>query len=373
MKAHATFTIVVAAALLACGGSDGPHKTTFPIKDEATKKPTPKKPAPVARSLKDLVGGQLVSVNVVGAGPHTETVRKAIGSKPGDAFNADRISSDIRAVWATTKIEDVKVNGVLTAAGKVALTFTIKPRATVRSLVFEGNKGLSNEALTALSKLEKGSLLNMVKVFNLRDKIGDAYTEQGYLLATIKAKTREVSNGRVDVVFKIVERARIQIAAINIAGVGAARARALRPLLKTKSGANSVGGAYVAAKFRRALLKVTDYYYNRGFINVVIREPKVSFLSKNKKKLTISIKIKEGKRFRVGKLAVKGKLKAPTRAYLLKLGLRRGLLFSRIKVVNAIKRLVAFHKTKGVAKPRIAPVTKIDERRGLVHLTFQIQ
>jgi len=369
----ACVALLAGGALLACGGGEGTHKTSFPMKDEAGPKPKPKQTVPVAKSIKDLIGGQLVSVNILGAGAHDTAVRKAIGSKPGDAYNTARVGWDIRAIWATGKVDDVQAKGVLTGPGKVVLTYTIKPRSIVRTVVYQGNKAISTDALNALGKFKDGELLNMVKVFVLRDRVGDLYTEQGHLFATVKAKVRPLSNGRVDVAFTIVERERVQIAAVKLTGISVARKKALLALIKEKNGANAVGGSYVAAKFRRSLNRVTDYYFNRGFINVAIAAPKVSFLSKNKKRMTVSVKIKEGKRFRVGKVAVKGKLKGSARAYRAKLGLRRFTMFSRAKVVTAMKRLVAFHKSKGVDTPKIVPVTKIHEKRAIIDITFEIR
>lgn|GEM_PF-5653132 len=364
-----------AALLLACGGGGGggaARKSSYPIKDD-TKTPGKTAKVPVAKSLQDLVGGQIVAINVVGDPKDAKVVRKAIGSKPGDAFNVGRVGNDIRAIWATQRVKDVKVTGVLVGPEKVSLTYTIKPRPRVRGILFQGNKQIPNKELATLVKVKKNALLDMVAVFNLRDEIGEYYTEKGFLLASVRTKTRPLSHNRVDVMFKIDERVRISIAAIKFEGVRGARAKALAGLVRQPGGANSVGGPYVAAKFRRSLLRVTDYYYNRGYINVVVREPKVSFLAKNKRQLTVTVKITAGKRYRFGKVAIKGSLKAPVRAYRARLKLRRGQIFSRAKVVAAIQRMVALHKSKGVERPNITPVTKINQRRHTVDLTFQVQ
>lgn len=369
-----TFVLSAAAALLlACGGGGGAaRKSSYPIKDD-TKTPDKAVKVPVAKSLQDLVGGQIVAINVVGDPKNAKVIREAIGSKPGDAFNVGRVGNDIRAIWATQRVADVKVTGVLVGPEKVSLTYTIKARPIIRSVLFQGNKQIPDKELGQLIKFKKGALLDMVAVFNLRDDIGEYYTEKGFLLASVQTKTRTLSHNRVDVMFKIDERVRISIASIKFEGVGGARAKALAALVRQPGGTNSVGGPYVAAKFRRSLLRVTDYYYNRGYINVVVREPKVSFLAKNKKQLTVTVKITEGKRYRVGKVAIKGSLKAPVRVYRARLKLRRGQIFSRAKVVAAIKRLVALHKSKGIDQPNITPVTKINQRRHTVDLTFQVQ
>jgi Outer membrane protein/protective antigen OMA87 len=56
-------------------------------------------------------------------------------------------------------------------------------------------------------------------------------------------------------------------------------------------------------QLKQDINKLTAFYFNTGFINSQIAEPEITF---DKKGIYIKIQIKEGKRFKIGKVEISG-------------------------------------------------------------------
>ena len=115
---------------------------------------------------------------------------------------------------------------------------------------------------------------------------------------------------------------------------------------------------------------MTAYYFNNGFINAQIAEPEITF---DKKGIYIKIQIKEGKRFKVGKVEISGDLLKKSRAELLKsLTVKPGKNYDREAMMKDIDFLTQACNDEGYAYADVNPKIDTKEKEQLVDIDFQI-
>jgi outer membrane protein insertion porin family len=131
-------------------------------------------------------------------------------------------------------------------------------------------------------------------------------------------------------------------------------------------------GTYREDVFQRDLLLLQSYYYDRGYVNVKVGDPRIE-LSPDRRSLYIAISIDEGPRYRVGTVSVQGELLESPAWYLERLTVKPGALFNRSNVQQDIQTLTTHFKNKGYAYVNAIPSTNVDEKHRTVSLVFDIQ
>ncbi len=121
-----------------------------------------------------------------------------------------------------------------------------------------------------------------------------------------------------------------------------------------------------------ALYEVTDnltaFYYDNGFLNVQVDEPQIASAADR-----VMIAIYEGPLYRVGSIAIEGRLKFPRREVESQLTMRSGQPFRGSALQRNVLALADFYSDRGFAYVNIDPRTKMDSERHLVNVRFFIK
>ncbi|MCA9665404.1 MAG: outer membrane protein assembly factor BamA [Myxococcales bacterium] len=299
----------------------------------------------------------------------------ALITKKGKNYSPARLSADVRAIWAMGYFEDVKVLAGPVPGG-VVLVYVVKEKPSVRKIIVGGNDEVDLDKINEVLDLKRNGILNVAKIKRNVGKIRDLYTEKGFYLAEVSYRLRRVSAAEVDIIFDIKENAKVIIRRITFIGNKAIDAPTLKSSIGTQEGGFfsflTSSGTYQETAFERDLLIITSLYYDRGFINVKLSSPQI-VLSPDKRFMYITIHIKEGLKYKIGKVDVKGTLLWPKKELLDLINTEGGQIFNRTRLGKDVIRLTNKYKDKGYAYANVTPLTSIDANRRIVDLTFEFQ
>lgn len=302
-------------------------------------------------------------------------IRAVLATKVGQPLSLSQLAVDTRAIWGMGYFDDVQVNLLTSSKGPI-LVYVVREKPSVRKIIVGGHDEVDLDKINEVLDLKRNAILDVAQVKRNVQKIRDLYTEKGFYLAEVKYRLRKVSENRVDILIDIQENDEVKIRRVTFIGNKKLRDDELKKVMGTQEGGFfsfiTSSGTYQESAFERDMLLLTALYYDRGYINVKISEPAV-LLSPDKRYMYITIHVREGRRYRIGKLDFKGDLLWPKETLHENLRTKPGQIFNRTRLGKDVMRLSNGYKDKGYAYANISPLTSIDANKRTVSLTFDLQ
>ena len=116
---------------------------------------------------------------------------------------------------------------------------------------------------------------------------------------------------------------------------------------------------------------LTAYYFDHGFLEAKLSEPKIDL--SNPKKIRIEIGIVEGPQYHLGNIDFKGDVLTTKEALFKVLKMKRGDTYSNTAIRREVNAIMAKFADQGYAYVEVNPETSVDNKNLLVHLTFEIE
>ncbi len=138
------------------------------------------------------------------------------------------VNKGVKDLYATGLFSDVRVRR---EGNRVIVTVT--ENNIINRVAFEGNSKVKTETLTAEIQSKSRGPYSRPTVDADIERIKDIYRRSGHAAAAVTARTVDLPNGRLDVVFAIDEGEKTGIKAINFVGNVAYSSGKLRDLMQT--------------------------------------------------------------------------------------------------------------------------------------------
>lgn len=329
-------------------------------------------PAPAAGDITaaELETATIASVDIAGLESLPRaSVRLAIRSQAGDPIARSVLRGDLRRIMAIRGVADVRVDAVRVGTG-IGLRYVVAEAERIAGIDVDGNSALSDADLVRLTKLQIGGALDPLAVRDGAAHIRRRYRVGGYYRADVSWKVSTPGDGAV-IVYSVDEGPKVSIEKVTFPGARALAQAELSKLLAGKSTWNAVGAVLVDDDLTEGVLRITGEYYDRGYINLTVGKHVVKDVSSDRVELVIPIE--EGPQFRLGTIAVTGKLAAPVADYLGVITSKTGDVFNRSKVGADILALAAFQQqATGNRDDFITPLTNVDPDKHTVDIRFEI-
>jgi outer membrane protein insertion porin family len=201
-----------------------------------------------------------------------------------------------------------------------------------------------------------------------------AYEKKGYLDADIRYETTPVGENEVDVTFLVDEHEPVRIQHIEFEGNTQFDDGDLKRVMQT--GERSILSPITGAgNLDREVLKtdterLTAYYYENGYIDVRIDEPKIE---RQEDGLTVTIKIDEGEQYHFGKITTGGEtLPEIEEIQQGKFDAQEGEVFKPSLLRKDITALTEAYGDRSYAFVNVTPATNIDQADKRVDVTYTI-
>ena len=129
-------------------------------------------------------------------------------------------------------------------------------------------------------------------------------------------------------------------------------------------------GTLQNVQLKQDIQKLNSYYYNNGFVNAQIAEPLITHDAKG---IYIKIIVKEGKRFKIGKVEISGDDLTKARGDLFALlKSKAGNFYDREAIMKDMEAITLAANDEGYAHADVDPRVTTHEQEQLVDLNFKL-
>ena len=296
-----------------------------------------------------------------------------IKSKEGNPFFEEDITADIKTIFKMGFFLDVSAGATSTPQGKI-VTFTVLEKGLITDIQIKGNKALSKDDIQEVMTIKTRQSLNQEKIKADIEKIKTLYDSKGYYNAEITDSVEKDGEKDFRVILDIKENDRVYVRTITFEGNEAYSSKELKNMMSTSEynilNFITDSGLLKRDQLKQDINKLTAFYFNSGFINAQVGEPEITF---DKKGIYIKIQIKEGKRFKIGKVEISGDLLVKPRAELLEaLKIKQNKNYDREAIMKDIDFLTQACNDEGYAYADVNPKIDTKEKEQLVDVDFQI-
>jgi outer membrane protein insertion porin family len=308
----------------------------------------------------------------------------AVSSKSGQTLDQAKVDADIKAIFALGHFRDVVADLSDGDKGPV-LTFVVSEKPIIRDIRIEGNKELSANKIREVLEVRGNTPYTPANLQVSVRKVKKLYADEGYYLAEVTTATEEKSPTEIRITFKIKEGKKIRISKIRFTGNHIYSDSKLKGgwFYRVSGGVMETREKWMfswitgAGTYKDEVLKndanlIADLYFNNGYVNIKVSEPKVELLP-NKKGLLVTIDISEGEQYRVGSIGFSGDMIEPEETLRKGLKLESGEIFNRSLLRNDVLGLTDFYADRGYAFANVSPVTRLDQQQRLVNVTYDME
>ncbi|MDH4228531.1 MAG: outer membrane protein assembly factor BamA [Nitrospirota bacterium] len=377
----------------------GPLQAQVPASTQVMPQPTPSSSAesPDPSAITDLIGveDKIDTASLLGrtvtrveiAGNRqiaASTVLGLLGTRSGDPLAAQRVRSDIEAVFSLGFFSDVAVEGAPEGSNGVVVTVRVVELPALSGAVgLTGNHKVVKETLLAhTTGMVEGAFLTPADTVRARRAMLSDYSSEGFLRARVVPvevvdKDPETSTPAVSLTFVVDEGRKTRIRKIDFTGNSSFASRTLRGRLKSEERFWATSWLTGSGVFRQThieedLVRLEDFYQDRGFLDVSVAQPELS-LSSDRLWYTVTYPIEEGPVYHVGKVTYRHGGVVPEADLTRKLDLPTGTLFNRSTLRGNIQTISDRLGERGYAFAQVAPEFHRDPVTGVVDIDYNIQ
>ncbi|HSA24099.1 MAG TPA: POTRA domain-containing protein, partial [Myxococcota bacterium] len=239
-----------------------------------------------------------------------DAIRVVLQSQPGEPLSRTQLAADLKAIYGLGYFADVRAELEDSDEGP-KLVFVVTEKPSIASVDYRGNEEVDNEKLKEVVDIQPLSVLDVAKIRANEVKIRDLYVEKGFFLAEVTHELKPAPDNSVALTFVVHERAKIQVKRITFIGNLKVAEDELESGIETREGSFwswlTSSGTYKEEGLKRDVMRIQDYYYNHGYLNVKVSEPLVE-ISRDRQYLYVTIPIEEGEMYRFGQMAFSGDL-----------------------------------------------------------------
>jgi outer membrane protein insertion porin family len=301
-----------------------------------------------------------------------EAIRVYLTSRPGETLSLDSVDKDVRAIYKMGFFKDVEAR-LTEENGKTILTYWVKERPLIREIRTEGHKGLSKDEMENALKVRPRTILNPVKIRAGVENAKREFEKKGFLDADITYRTEDIAPGEIVLTFTVNENDKIRVKEMLFEGNKAFSGKQLASILSTRK-ANFLSRFMNTGVLNRDALKtdverLTAWYYDNGYINVKVDEPKVK---RKDDGLYVTMRIEEGDQFSMGDVSFTGEVPGGEPLAKLRVGLEKGKVFKASELRDDVFRLTGYFSDQGYAFVNVEPNTSVHPETKTVDVAYRV-
>ncbi|MEK6695974.1 MAG: outer membrane protein assembly factor BamA [Candidatus Deferrimicrobiota bacterium] len=319
-------------------------------------------------------GFRVVAVEVRGASRVApDAVRKVMGTQAGQELDLSMVRQDVKAIYRMGYFRDVTFD-TEEVPGGYRLTVIVAEKPIVGGVQVEGNKDVETTDLRAAVTLKERSLFQEEKVKESVSKLIEVCQNKGFIDASVEASVAEDSEGALRVTFRVAEGTKLKIERIVIIGNQFHPTKAIRKVMDTSEKGLfsfiSDSGTFKKDVLETDVRKLEALYQNNGFLDSKISEP---IVGRGKKGLIVTIRIFEGRQYRVGEVRFSGESGIPEETLRKTVKLNRGDLFNRETLLSDLLALTTLVNDEGYAQALVSPGVEKRKEYPVADVTYRFE
>ncbi|MBS3732231.1 MAG: outer membrane protein assembly factor BamA [Desulfobacterales bacterium] len=300
-------------------------------------------------------------------------ILRVIKTSAGDAFDRDRLSADLEAIYQMGYFDDVRVAAEETEDGRVVI-FTVEEKPTLRTIEVTGNRVYDDEEVRENIDISSGAILNISRIKRNVRAIETMYKELNYHNVKVDYEIEELDHNRADLIFTVEEGKKVRIREIRLEGNKAYSDKALKKIMKTSEKGFfswlTSSGELDAQRLEQDVMRLEAHYQNNGYADARVAEPEVEYEGDW---IYVTIKIHEGPRYKVGEISFQGELIRPADELQQKVSIDKQAYYSREVLRNDVITLSDLYADQGYARADVRPGIKKREDADVIDVAFHLK
>ena len=302
-----------------------------------------------------------------------DAVRKAMSTQVGQELDLEKVRQDVKAIYRMGYFRDVTFD-TEEVPGGYRLTVIVAEKPIVGTVLIEGNKDVDTADLRAALTVKERSLFQEEKVKESVNKLKEVCQNKGFIDASVEASVAEDSEGALRVTFRVAEGPKLKIERIVVTGNQYHPTNAILKVMDTsEKGFFSFitdSGTFKKDVLENDVRKIEALYQNSGFLDSKISEPVVD---RGKKGLIVTIRIFEGRQYRVGEIHFSGESGIPEDTLRKTVRLTRGELFDRETLLSDLLALTTLVNDEGYAQALVSPGVEKRKEYPVADVTYRFE
>jgi outer membrane protein insertion porin family len=320
-----------------------------------------------------------LDIKFIGAANVAEQVVRAnMQVREGIDLDDTLIDQDIRSLYRTGLFEFIEVKRDVRPDRSVNLVFELTPKFRVLRVNYDGNVKVKSRRLDKEVKTKPNTPLDERQVKEDVTKIREYYQKSGYNQIKVSyAIDRNRNTGFGDVTFKIDEGVKVKISRVNFVGNDNVKKGKLRKAIETKKWTIfswiTGSGRFKDDQFQDDLDKLRDYYRELGYLDVEVPADQVKYDYPSAKKLVLTIRVIEGRQYKVGDISISGNTIISTENLRSLLRQTTGTIFAPSKIDADVTALQDAFGKDGYIETRVQLVRKPNLETGAIDVEYRIR
>ncbi|MBL8579622.1 MAG: outer membrane protein assembly factor BamA [Mesorhizobium sp.] len=300
-----------------------------------------------------------------------QTIRDYVTIKPGRNFSTADIDESVKVLFGTGLFSDVSVNQV---GG--TLVIQVSEYQVVNQVLFQGNKKIKDAQLTQTAQLKPRATFSPDQMDADVEAIKQAYSRIGRDDAIVNARTIDLGDNRVNVVFEINEGGRTKIANINFVGNQAFSSRRLQDVITTKKSTILSfvmrDDIYAEDRLRADEEALRRFYFNRGYADFQVISASGE-LDEATNEYTVNFTIDEGQRYTFSEINVDSTLpEVPSESLMPLVETKPGDVYSAKNIEDTIIKLTEHLAGLGYPFTQVTPRGDRNFENRTISVTYAI-
>ena len=319
-------------------------------------------------------GFRVVAVDVQGARRVSpDNIRQVMATKPGQDLDLARVREDVKAVYRMGYFRDVTFD-TEEVPGGYRLTVIVAEKPVVGSVQIEGNKDVDGAELRAAVTLKEKTFFQEEKVKESVSKMKEVCQNKGYFDAVVEAAVSEDADGSMRVTFRVAEGTKLSVERIVVTGNYFYPEKEIRKVMDTseKGFWSFITDSGILKKdvLENDVRKIESLYQNNGFMDSKVSDP---MISRGKEGLIVTVRVFEGRQYRVGEIRFTGESGIPEYKLRLAVKLARGEVFNREVLLADLLALTTLVNDEGYAQALVSPGVDRQKEYPLADVTYRFE
>ena len=302
-------------------------------------------------------------------------VKAKLSQKIGEPVSQEKTNEDIKIIYKMGYFDDVKVE-IESFEGGVKLFYIIKEKPTITRVEFQGNKELDDAKLKEKLTITPGSIADTVLIQDNATIIGKIYEEDGYWLSNIVPVVKKISDDEVSLTYQIDEGTKVKVRNILFEGNRNISSKKIKKVMDTKEwwlfSFVTSSGYYKKDQMTKDIEKIKNLYFDNGYIKVMAAEPEIT-LDKQKKGMTINIRISEGDLYKLTSMNFAGNKAFDNETIQKKIKLVPNTVFRKSLLEKDMRAISDLYSENGYALVSVMPDLSPDDSNKTVAVTLHIE
>lgn len=307
-----------------------------------------------------------------------EAVLARIQIRRGMPYSEILVDRSIRSLYDTRLFDFIEARAEPMPEDQVRVVFRVQARYRISEVRITGNERVRTRRLEREIRSESGRSLDERRVRRDADEILTLYRERGFTDATVDYDiARDPETGLGSVTFRIDEGERLRIQRIEFVGNEEFSDRQLRRSIETRRrwfmSWLTGTGRFDESKFQDDLDRLRMKYLNAGYLDVSIPEGNVTLEQPSPRRILITVRIDEGRQYRVGDIYFEGNEIFRDEQLFWSLNLLPGDVFSPETLDEDVERLTDMYGALGYLDTIVRPERRPNIETGDIDLVYRIR